>query len=458
MNKVLVLNIVGLSKNLLGKNTPFINSLIKKGSLGTIAHVSPAVTCSVQSTYLTGLPPSDHGIVGNGWYFKDLAEIMFWKQSNHLVKGEMIWDAAKKRDKDFKCAQLFWWYNMYGTADISVTPRPMYPADGRKIPDIYASSEDLRFELTKKLGRFPLFHFWGPKANLKSSKWIADCALYIEKNYSPDLNLVYLPHLDYCLQKYGPTSKEVEKDLRSIDKLVKYMSQNLKSKDTEIIILSEYSISHVNSSLSPNIILRQSNLLKVKTELGKELLDPGASDAFAVCDHQIAHIYIKDRTKINEVSKLFEGNEQIDKVISGPAKQKYGLDHERSGDIILLAKPDSWFNYYYWLVQAKAPDFANTVDIHRKPGYDPVELFFDKKKKFIFLRVLWKLIKKKIGFRTLMDLISLDPSLVKGSHGAKPQEGCEPIFISNLNKNLPNTIDPLEIKNILLEASFKSRE
>ena len=452
MKRVLVLNIVGLSKNLIGKNTPFINTLIKKKNLSSISHIYPAVTCSVQSTYLTGEAVNKHGIVGNGWYNRELSEVMFWKQSNHLVSGEMVWDAAKKRNPNFTCAQLFWWYNMYNTADWSVTPRPLYPADGRKIPDIYASSEELRIELTHKLGSFPLFNFWGPNANMTSSKWIADCAIHIDKTRKPTLNLVYIPHLDYCLQKYAPESSEVEIELRAVDDVVKYIFENV-SVD-EVIILSEDSISKVDQVIYPNRELRSLGLITLKDELGHEVLDPGKSKCFAVCDHQIAHLYINDESCKQQVIEHFQKQDGIELILYSEALKEYALDHHRSGDIVLISKNNAWFSYYFWNDDNKAPDYARTVDIHRKPGYDPVELFIDPVIKFPKLKILSKLLLKKLGFRQLLDVIALDATLVKGSHGARPAQGCEPILISNLSPNSPGTVDANEIKKIILETIF----
>lgn len=449
MKRTLVLNIVGLSKNLLGDNTPFINSLIEKGSLCTISHLDPAVTCSVQSTYLTGLKPSDHGIVGNGWYNREMSEVMFWKQSNHLVKGEMLWDIAKKRNDDFSCAQLFWWYNMYNSADWSVTPRPLYPADGRKVPDIYASSDELRFELTEKLGQFPLFNFWGPTANMVSSKWIAQSAIHIDITRRPTLNLVYIPHLDYCLQKFGPNSSEVKEELREIDELIKYIYQNIQVD--EYVILSEYSISEVDEVIYPNRELRKLGLIGIKKEFDYEMLDPGKSDCFAVCDHQIAHLYCNESVK-EKVIEHFSSHPAVTKVLFDDSKREHGLDHERAGDIILISKNNAWFSYYFWDDDSKAPDYARTVDIHRKPGYDPVELFIDPKLKWAKLRIIFKVLKKKLGFRQLMDVIPMDATLVKGSHGAKPQAGHEPVFISSLKEK--KEINATEIKDRILELIF----
>lgn len=221
MQRTVVINVVGLSKAIIGKETPFLESYIKKNHLQVIKPVLPAVTTSVQSTYLTGLWPKDHGIVGNGWYDHSDAEIKFWKQSNKLVQAESVWDVAKKRDASFTCAQMFWWYNMYNRVDFSVTPRPNYLADGRKMPDCYTYPAELRDILQEKFGQFPLFKFWGAGADITSSKWIANAAMYVEELHQPTLNLIYLPHLDYCQQKFGPDVNTIAKELNEIDSLLK---------------------------------------------------------------------------------------------------------------------------------------------------------------------------------------------------------------------------------------------
>ena len=200
MHKTVVIDIVGLSSSLIGEHTPFLKKYCGSKKLQTIQPMLPAVTTSVQSTYVTGKWPGEHGIVGNGWYDRIECEVKFWKQSNKLVFGEKIWDRAKKQDPSFTCSKMFWWYNMYSTADFSVTPRPNYLADGRKMPDCYSHPADLRDYLQKALGQFPLFQFWGPGANIVSTKWIADASMLTDDKYDPTLTLIYLPHLDYCQQ------------------------------------------------------------------------------------------------------------------------------------------------------------------------------------------------------------------------------------------------------------------
>ncbi|BAY24786.1 type I phosphodiesterase/nucleotide pyrophosphatase [Calothrix sp. NIES-2100] len=432
MQKTVVINVVGLTPSLIGENTPFLSAWAAKGQIVPITPVLPAVTCSVQATYLTGKLPDEHGIVANGWYFRDDCEIKFWRQSNKLIQSPKIWEIAKSIDPSFTCANLFWWYNMYSSVDYAITPRPMYPADGRKLPDIYTYPANIREDIQSDLGQFPLFNFWGPNTSIVSSQWIANSAKWMEERYSPTLTLIYLPHLDYCLQKFGQDTKEIQKDLQEIDAVCGDLINYYEARNTQVIILSEYGITPVSKAVDLNRVLRKNGLIAVREELGLELLDPGASIAFAVADHQVAHVYVNDPAYIPKVRDLLETTEGVAQVLDEEGKQTYHLNHPRSGELVAIAQSDAWFTYYYWLDDAKAPDFARTVDIHRKPGYDPVELFLDPQLKFPKLKIASKLLQKKLGFRYLMDVIPLDASLVRGSHGCvttSPSEGA--MFISH---------------------------
>jgi predicted AlkP superfamily pyrophosphatase or phosphodiesterase len=418
----------------------------------------PAVTCTVQSTFTTGLLPREHGAVANGWYFRDLGEVWLWRQSNRLVAGEKIWEAALRRDPGFTCAKLFWWYNMYSTATYAVTPRPMYPADGRKIPDIYTEPSELRAELQDRLGPFPLFKFWGPAADITSSRWIADCARHVYDTRRPTLTLVYLPHLDYNLQRLGPGHPDVGKDVEAIDAVCGELIAHVRRDGARVIVLSEYGIGEVRGAVHPNRALREAKLLRVRTELGRELLDAGASEAFCVADHQVAHVYVRRSALIPEVRRLLEALPGVAAVLDEEGKRARGLDHPRAGELVALADRDRWFTYYYWLDDGVAPDFARTVDIHRKPGYDPVELFLDPALRAPRLKIGWTLLKKALGFRCLMDVVPLDPSLVRGSHGRLPETpGAGPVFLSSEAGLLPaGSVPATDVKRLVLDHVFQA--
>jgi hypothetical protein len=293
----------------------------------------------------------------------------------------------------------------------------MYPADGRKLPDVYAHPPALRHELQAELGTFPLFEFWGPRAGIRCSEWIAAAARHIETRFSPTLALVYLPHLDYNLQRLGVTDPAIAGDLRAIDAISGALIRFYEERGVRVIVLSEYGLTDVSLPVHINRALREAGLLAVRDEQRRDMLDPGASRAFALADHQVAHVYVNDRSRLHEVRRLVESLPGVERVLGSDEKRTWGVDHERAGDLVAVAAPDAWFTYYFWLDEARAPDYARTVDIHRKPGYDPVELFLDPALRAPALSVGWKLLKRKLGFRSLLDVIPLDASLVKGSHG-----------------------------------------
>jgi predicted AlkP superfamily pyrophosphatase or phosphodiesterase len=418
--------------------------------------ITPAVTCSVQATFMTGLLPRDHGIVGNGWFFRDLLEVWLWRQSNRLVAGEKIWEVGKRRDPSFTCANLFWWYNMGASHDVGVTPRPIYKADGRKLPDCYTAPSELRDELTATLGPFPLFEFWGPATSIRSSRWVADAAKHVLATRDPTLSLVYLPHLDYDLQRFGPDldHPRVRSSLAEVDEVAGDLIAFAERSRLRIVVLSEYGITRVDRPVHINRALREAGFLSVREEDGGELLDPVGSRAFAVADHQIAHIYIADPALIHPVRRVVESVPGVAEVLDRAAQEGHGLDHPRSGELVALAEADAWFTYYHWLDDARAPDFARTVEIHRKPGYDPVELFLDPGIRFPKLAIGRRLLKRKVGFRTLMDVVPLDAALVKGSHGRVTAAAADGPLIISSEQLREEPIGATDVKRIILDHVF----
>ena len=458
MTPTLVLNVVGLTPALLG-SAPNLQALAQQGAMRPLQTVLPAVTTTVQSTMLTGVLPREHGIVANGWYFRDLSEVWLWRQSNRLVGGEKVWETAKRRDPAFTCAQLFWWYNMYSSADVSITPRPMYTADGRKLPDIYTHPDALRDELQERLGQFPLFKFWGPGANIESSRWIAHSALHVLEHQRPTLTLVYLPHLDYDLQRFGPNHPGIPAQVAQVDALCGLLIEKARKLGAHVVVLSEYGITEVSRPVHINRALRQAGWLKVRLEQGREQLDAGASDAFAVADHQLAHVYVARPELIPEVAACLRKLPGVEQVLDENGKRAAGLDHARSGELVAVAAADSWFTYYHFLDDARAPDFARTVDIHRKPGYDPVELLIDPRIALPKLAVATRLARKMLGMRYLMDVISLDATIVKGSHG-RPTDRAEdgPLIITSASDLLAEGAVPATaVKQLLLDHIFADR-
>ncbi len=456
---LLILNVVGLTYEMLGPHTPHLKRLADDGFARPMSTVLPAVTCTAQSTLLTGTLPREHGAVANGWYFRDLADVWLWRQSNHLVRGERIYDVGRQRDSAYTTAKMFWWYNMYASVEYSMTPRPSYPADGRKIMDSYSHPAELKDQLQTRYGVFPLFKFWGPTADITSTRWIADASGDVMQQHRPSLTLVYLPHLDYNLQRLGPHDPRIAEDIRLVDAEAGKLIDLARTLGMEILVVSEYAITEVSKPVHINRILRQHGYLTVRKEaLGWETLDFGASRAFAVSDHQVAHVYVRRPEDLAAVKLLLSMTDGIEGVFDRREQQQFGLDHERSGELVAVASERAWFTYYYWLDDAVAPDYARTVDIHRKPGYDPVELFVDPKLALPQLRVARRLAQKLMGFRYYMDVIGLDATIVKGSHGRLPTPGREvqeaPVFISSNRAIECDEVLMTDVKRLALTLQF----
>ncbi|MFL5821466.1 MAG: alkaline phosphatase family protein [Solirubrobacteraceae bacterium] len=450
---VVVVDVVGMTPRLLG-HMPRMRALAADGFQARLDPVLPALTCPVQSTILTGLDPAGHGIVGNGWYFRDLGEVLLWRQHNRLVQGEKVWEAARGMSPGYTAANLCWWYAMGATTDITLTPRPVYHADGRKSPDCYTDPPALRDELTRELGRFPLFSYWGPGAGIESSRWIAAAGKRVLERESPDLLLTYLPHLDYDLQRFGPDGTEAVRAALAVDEVAGELVDFARARGATVVVLSEYGITAVSRPVDINRRLRRAGLLRVYTQEGMEYLDPWASEAFAVADHQIAHVYVRDARVVGRVCELLSDLEGVELVLDREGKAAAGLDHPRAGELVAIADRDAWFTYYYWLEDDSAPDFARTVEIHRKPGYDPAELFMDPGDRLVKLRAARALARRQLGLRYLLDVVPLDPSCVRGSHGRLPPHPDDgPILICSDSSAARDAFAAREVKSLLVELA-----
>lgn len=456
MRPLLVLDVVGLTPRLLA-HAPRLRAVAASGFQAAIVPQLPAVTSTAQATMLTGTPPSRHGVVANGWLFRDLDEILFWRQSERLVAGPKVWEAGRARDPAFTCAKLFWWHNMHGTADWAVTPRPGYPADGRKLFGLlYTTPHDLAPTLLRELGPFPLLRFWGPGAGLQSSRWIAECARFILERHAPTLTLVYLPHGDYDLQRFGPDDPRAAAAMAAIDAVAGPLIDAARARGAHVIAVSEYGITRARGAVAINRVLRQAGWLTPFFTPGVgELIDAGSARAVAVADHQVAHVYVRDPSLVPAVAERLRATEGVAEVLDADGKRAAGLDHPRSGELVAVATPDRWFSYYYWDDDARAPDFARTVDIHRKPGYDPGELFL-RPGLPTRLRMAGKLLHKLLGFRTLMDVVPLDPTLVRGTHGRLPADPAEgPVLLSSSRVGAAERLAQSDVYRVILDTVFE---
>ncbi|MGO9915381.1 MAG: alkaline phosphatase family protein [Isosphaeraceae bacterium] len=459
LQPLVLINAVGLTRKLL-PDAPGLRQLAGRGWVRSLNEVVPAVTCTAQATILTGRPPGEHGIVGNGWLFRDTGEIRFWQQSNALIQAESFYGTARRlaqgRGLPFRAAKLFWWFNQGADVDISVTPKPYYGADGNKAFGISGTPEGLCRRLEHSLGSFPFHTFWGPTAGRPCTEWIARCAASVLASERPELCLVYLPHLDYDPQRFGPSKCDMPRLVRELDDACTVICEAASAIGARVWVVSEYGHTDVSRPVLLNRLLREASLLSVRSGPFGEMLDTFGSRALAVCDHQVAHVYLRraDRSLVEELRGLLAGIPGVAQVLAGEERSQIGLDHQRSGELVVLAQRDSWFAYPYWLDDRLAPDFARTVDIHRKPGYDPCELFFDPRLFWPKGRALRRLVRKKLGFRTLFDVVPLDPGLVRGSHGV-PARNAEdrPVLIGDgeapgVDGSLPMTA----VRDLVLRA------
>jgi predicted AlkP superfamily pyrophosphatase or phosphodiesterase len=395
--------------------------IARQGWVRPLREVFPAVTSTAQATLLTGALPQQHGIVANGWLFRDTREVRFWQQSNALLQSPPIYDTIRQawspNRQPFRAAKLFWWFNQGANVDFSVTPKPHYGCDGNKVFGIASSPANIASRLEKEIGPFPFQTFWGPGAGKGCTEWIARCAASILREFQPNLTFVYLPHLDYDPQRFGPAGCDMPKLVRELDDAAAPLIDTAKQVGARVWIVSEYTHVDVHRPCDLNRHLRRTGLLDVRNGPFGEMLDTFSSRAMAVCDHQWAHIYVRSPSDIPLVVDLLSNLPEVDRLYVGQERGQVGLDHPRSGEVVVSSERDAWFAYPYWLDDAQAPDFARTVDIHRKPGFDPCEMFFDPKISWPLARVLRRLVAKKLGFRMKMDVIPIDASIVRGSHG-----------------------------------------
>lgn len=446
MRPLLLLNVVGLTPEL-ARHAPRLSAL----PVRPMAGVFPAVTMTAQASMLTGVPPREHGVVGNSWYWRELGEVRNWVQSNALLHAEPLYRAAarvaRERGEAFTCAKMFWWFNQGSGCEFSATPKPHYGSDGSKEFDVLTEPPELADELTRALGPFPFAAFWGPRAGLASSSWIAAATAHVMQSLKPTLTLCYLPYLDYDLQRFGASADAV-KLVREVDECAGVVLDAAAGIDAAVLLVSEYGITPVSKPVYLNRALRKQGLLRVRPGPYGEMLDPTASRAFAVCDHQAAHVYVANTDDLVDTRSALESTDSVAWVLDRGQQRELGIDHANSGEFVALSAPDAWFAYPYWLNDALAPDFARSVDIHRKPGYDPCELFMGAST----ASAAFTLLKKKLGVRYRFRTCPLDASIVRGSHGLPatyPQHG--PLIACSEATALPASPAMTDVKSIALK-------
>jgi predicted AlkP superfamily pyrophosphatase or phosphodiesterase len=395
--------------------------------------------------------------VANGWLFRETGEVRFWQQSNRLIQGEPLYQTARRRAAEkgqaFRCAKLFWWFNQGAAVDISVTPKPYYGTDGSKVFGIHGMPEGLTQRLEKQLGPFPFHTFWGPLAGLPCTDWIARCAAEVLSSERPDLTLVYLPHLDYDPQRFGMEGSDLPRLLRELDDACAPLLETAQRVGARVWIVSEYGHITVRRTIMPNRALRRAGLLTARPGPFGESLDTFNSRAFAVCDHQLAHVYVGDPVDLERTREVLARLPGVARVLAGDEPAELGLDHPRSGELIALAERDAWFAYPFWLDDRAAPDYARTVAIHAKPGYDPCELFVDPQLRWPKIHMARRLVQKTLGFRTLFDVVPLNAELVHGSHGLPAAEALDrPLLIGDGPAPAAAELPMMAVQGLVLEA------
>lgn len=368
--KILVIQVAALGYDLWKeyRSAPFWDEIDSK----SIETVFPALTCTVQASFRTASLPAEHGMIANGIWDRSLSKAMFWEQSSNLYDGDRIWDTV--RSYDFKVGQICWQQSLGRDSDLILSPAPIHKHHGGMIQDFYAKPGNLYNELCAELkSKFNLMNYWGPMTSVKSTKWIANATIEIlkDKELAPELLLTYLPHLDYDLQRFGPSDKKrTEKIFKETEQLLEQIYNTAKANGYDVAIFGDYAITDVKGVVYPNKILRDAELFSVRMVRNMWYPDLYSSDAFAMVDHQVAHIYIDDHSRIDEVRALFERQDGIRRVMDHSE-----IDHMRSGELILEAEDGFWFAYQWWDEAKNAPDYATHVDIHNKPGFDPCELY-----------------------------------------------------------------------------------
>jgi len=329
--------------------------------------------------------------------FRDLERPMFWEQSARLVEGERVWEVFRKNGR--KVAMLFWQQSIGEQADMIISPAPVHKHGGGMIQSCYSKPADLYEKLCRGVGKaFDLKHYWGPLASRKSSDWIAQAtACLLGTPDAPDLCFTYLPVLDYDLQRYGPGSPQARKALDAFSDQLALLISAAERHDYHVLVFGDYGIEPVSEAVPPNLALRETGMAQFRSIRGMLYPDYSASRAFAVADHQVAHVYVRDDTDISAVAGILAALPGVDATMDRGAREEAGINHRRSGDLVLVAGNDRWFAYPWWQDKREAPDYASHVDIHNKPGYDPCELFFG-----------WP----PIG-------VSMNTGRVRGSHGAR---------------------------------------
>jgi predicted AlkP superfamily pyrophosphatase or phosphodiesterase len=454
VRKLLVIDVAALSPAEVGERTPNLRALAARGGLYPLREPFPSLTCPSHATWITGSLPSSHGIVGNCLYSREYAKLFNWNRSSHLLSGTPLWEAARARDPKLRTANLFVRHCADSSCEIRVTERPVYWVSGKKQFEFFAEPRDLHDELVEKLGPFPFAHFWGPLADIQSAHWVIGAALHVLERSDPELMLVYPPFLDYDGARFGPDSPQVASALTAMDAALAPLLDAARSQDRDVLIVSDYGFATVDQPVFLNRVLRKAGFLHVEDAPNGERLDPGTSRAFAVCDNQVAHVYVARPEDISAVRSLLEATPGVGEVLDAGAQERVGIAHARSGELIATSTPRAWFAYPYWLEPQKTPDFAECVAIFDKIGTDTCELFL-KPGLAGKLHMAKRLGQLALGLKVPFDVIDSDERNVRGARRIArddPQRGAA--VISSWNLEQPAPIPMESLKDSILSRMF----
>jgi len=451
---MLIINVAALSPREVTEQTPNLRVLAQRGGLYPVREPFPSLTSSSHATLLYGSLPSSHGMIGNCLYSREYAKLFNWNRSSHLISGTPLWEAARAREPKVRTANLFMRHSADSTCDVRVIERPVYWVSGRKQFEFFAETRALHDELVEKLGAFPFQRFWGPLAGIGSSEWIIGAALHIMERQDPELMLVYPPFLDYDGARFGPDAPQTHAALRAMDAALLPLLAAAQSQDRDVLIVSDYGYETVNQPVYLNRELRRAGFINIEDAANGERLDFGTSRAFAVCDNQVAHVYVAREDDIPRVRAVLEATSGVKEVLDRAAQEPLGIAHPRSGELIAVSTPQAFFSYPYWLDEDKAPDFADCVAIFDKIGTDTCELFL-KPGVAGKLHLAKRLAQLVAGLKVPYNIIDTNDGNVRGARRIArddPQRGAAAVASWDLGRN---GVVPMEdLKDLVLQRMF----
>lgn len=452
--RVLLLDLAALSRSQITERTPNLLRLAATGAMTPLVPPFGALTCPAHASMLTGVPPSEHGIVGNGWYERDHAKIFNWGRSAHLIGAELIYDEVRRRAPDARCASLMWRYAAHSSADLKVMERPTYWASGRKSFDFYTEPGDLHARVKAELGGFPFPQFWGPMAGHRSTAWILGLVQMVLAEERPTLTCAYAPVMDYDGQRYGPDDPRSIASLARLDADLGPVLAAAEADGVDVAVVSDYGFVTVDRPVFLNRHLRGAGWLEVHDADNGEMLEPGACRAFAHADNQLAHVYVRDPADLDAVAGLLSEVEGVAQVLDADGIRERDLGHSRSGDLVAVAERDAWFAYPYWLDEAKAPDLTRCIAIFDKPGFDPCELNLPPGiggKLHMARRLLQKILRLAVPF----DVIDPDPSRIGGARNIDRDDlDHGGLLITNWTRDEAISLPTEAVRDVVLARMF----